>query len=232
MKKIINAYLYPKPDELDRQLALRGVLQNRQLFQREAIADLLKSEPPFDPRDFMSVDEHDSVEMTDVDRIVRNIFAELLGVPAEFLTVRQLRAGELPSPTGLEAVATPDLRKMLERYLSPEAAERFIPNAPDEFVYRSHNGKQYNVTDMATPHLFYSLRMIFNHTVPPAFRVLRPGEQMRRYLDVPFWTDEYRRNAVEAFVAELENRDDLDEDLAAQYADMQANTRVILALGL
>lgn len=182
---MINAYLYPTLEQLDAAL---------------------------DPHNHISPDDTEAYfpapdKMTEVDRIVRDTFAELLGIPKEAIVVSCMK----------EKVRDVD---------------RFIPNAPDEFVWRSHDGKQYNLSDMATPHIFYSLRMIYNHTVAPAFRVLRPGETMNFYPDVPHWDADYRREACDAFVAELDERDDLPEDLERQYADMKANARVITALGL
>lgn len=186
--KTINAYIYPTPEEFDRQIE--------------------KARSPNGPSDFDLAMLHAifgaceaEAGMSLAERTVRDVFAEMLGLTPEALIVKQ----------------TPP---------------QFIPNAPDEFVWRSHDGKRYNISDMATKHLFYSLRMIYNHTVAPVFRVLRPGETMKYYPDVPYWDADYRRRAVDAFVAELAERDDLDEDLARQYGDMQANTRVILALGL
>jgi hypothetical protein len=100
------------------------------------------------------------------------------------------------------------------------------------FVWVTHKGARLYPCDMATPHLFYSLRMVFNHSVPPVFRVLGPGEEMNRYRDVPYWTADYRREALTQLTAELDSRDDLDEPLRDQLADIKSNCAVILALGL
>lgn len=104
----------------------------------------------------------------------------------------------------------------------------------DRFLWVTHKGKEIVLPrEMATPHLFYALRMIYNHSVPPCFRV---GE-FKRYIDVPNWDPRYRAQAIRAFVAELTKRDDIicerhEEDLAHQLDDMIANTKVILRLGL
>lgn len=112
----------------------------------------------------------------------------------------------------------------------------------EPFVWVTHKGESLLVENMATPHIFYSLRMVWNHTVPPVFRVTDGGGEFNRYRDVPHWTDEYKRQALEAFTRELENRNDadcavysgepLDGDLLEQWNDIKANARVILALGL
>lgn len=174
---MINAYLYPTPEEFDRQIE--------------------------------EVQKTTEDKMSEVERIIRDELAAVLDIPKDAIVV-----------------------STLTELLGSERAARFIPNAPNEFVWSSHDGKQYNLSDMATPHIFYSLRMIFNHTVAPVFRVLRPGETMNFYPDVPHWDADYRRRAVNAFVAELDERDDLPEDLERQYADMKANAHVVVALGL
>jgi hypothetical protein len=131
---------------------------------------------------------------------------------------------------------TPDLvpRSILDRVREMVVdADRYIPESPcGDFIWRTHTGQSRYVSDMASPHIFYALRMIFNHSVPPAFRVLRPGETMNRYPDVPNWTPEYRQAAISAFTRELCSRDDLEPELQAQFDDMKANTQLILALGL
>lgn len=99
----------------------------------------------------------------------------------------------------------------------------------DGFVWITHKGVRYTLPDMSTPHMFYALRMIFNHSIPPVFRI---GGSFKRYDDVPQWTPEYRREALEVFAEELTRRGDLEENLQYQFEDIQANARVILALGL
>lgn len=180
--KTINAFIYPTPEQFDAMLRERAA---------------------FDPRNHISPDDTDGpVEMTDIERIVRDTFAEMIGIPPEAVIVQH-------------------------RYL-----ERYIPDNPHEFVWKSHSGKTYRVSKMASNHIFYALRMLFNHTVPPAFRVLGPGEVMKRYPDVPHWSPAYRQAAVSAFTNELNERGDLEGSLKYQFEDMQANTKAILVLGL
>lgn len=104
------------------------------------------------------------------------------------------------------------------------------PDGP--FIWITHKGAALLPSEMATPHLFYSLRMIFNHSVPPVFRVVGAGEEMKRYRDVPHWNADYRTEALTQLTAELDSRDDLDETLRDQLADIKSNCAVILALGL
>jgi hypothetical protein len=100
------------------------------------------------------------------------------------------------------------------------------------FTWITHDGRFLTLDEMDTKHIFYALRMIYNHTVPPVFRVLGEGETMRRWDDVAGWNAGYKANAVAHLTAELERRDDLDKNLRYQFEDMKANTEVVLALGL
>lgn len=118
-----------------------------------------------------------------------------------------------------------------------DLARARIPQPPDEnFLWATHKGEHVlKLADMATPHLFYALRMLFNHSVPPCFRV--PGDDFLRYVDVPNWNPAYRAQAIRAMRIELIQREDLicerhGESLAFQFADIISNTEVILALGL
>lgn len=170
--------------------------------QREPFAEFL--DRIFNPNPMIAAAEAE--EMTLAERTVRDVLAETLGIPAAAILVKRRNATE---------------------------KDVFIPEAPcGDFIWRTHTGQSRYVSDMASPHIFYALRMIFNHSVPPAFRVLRPGETMNRYPDVPHWTPEYRQAAINAFTRELCSRDDLEPELQAQFDDMKANTNLILALGL
>lgn len=71
------------------------------------------------------------------------------------------------------------------------------------FVWLTHDGERKLPQQMATPHLFYALRMIWNHSVPEFFRI--PGTT--RYPDVPHWSKEYRLQAIDILEQELLSRD-------------------------
>lgn len=121
--------------------------------------------------------------------------------------------------------------------LSQEVAPRYGSlegafNTDGDFLWVTHKGDVYLLADMATPHLFYSLRMLYNHSVPPVFRVVGPGEKMKRYNDVPDWDAEYRTVALRELATELNKRDDLDDELQQQYDDIIGNSRVLVALGI
>jgi hypothetical protein len=204
MKQIV-AYLYPTPEQLDRLIE-----------QQKANA----------------------AEQTFLD-VIREHFAEQLGVPSDSILI--VNSQEEADESNLESLIRRTLegprpisdlvpRSILDRVREMVVdADRYIPESPcGDFIWRTHTGQSRYVSDMASPHIFYAMRMIFNHSVPPAFRVLRPGETMNRYPDVPHWC----QAAINAFNRELEERDDLDKELADQWADMKSNTAVILALGI
>lgn len=224
MKRQIIAYLYPKLEELDAYLRQHD----------------------FDARRHISPDSTEAHVPSMNDGMARAI-EEVFGLPQGALDI--VDAGST-GPTGPSSPVergtsihqhierlTADLNrssKLRKRLLALGVVnpDRYIPDNPHEFVWVSHNGSRRRISEMASPHIFYSLRMIFNHSVPPAFRVLRPGETMNRYSDVPHWTPAYRQAAVNAFTRELCSRDDLEPELQAQFDDMKANTQLILALGL
>lgn len=103
-------------------------------------------------------------------------------------------------------------------------------NSNGDFLWKTHRGDVYPLVDMATPHLFYSLRMLYNHSVPPVFRVVGAGEKMNRYRDVFQWDAEYITTALCELLAELGRRDDLDVSLEDQLADIRANCRYALGI--
>ncbi len=79
------------------------------------------------------------------------------------------------------------------------------------FLWLTHKGELLPLSEMATPHLFYALRMIYNHTVPEDLRTPPLSETekvkgLRRYNDVPHWSPAYCVAAVNALTAELNER--------------------------
>ena len=68
------------------------------------------------------------------------------------------------------------------------------------FLWRTQDGQSYTPAQMRTSHLFYTVRMIFNHTAPACYRI--PG--CKRY--ALKMEPEYLRAAVLAMVNELKER--------------------------
>lgn len=112
------------------------------------------------------------------------------------------------------------LRSVLDRVLGPGGGR---------FVWYTHTGEAMDVEDMATPHVFYALRMVWNHSVP---QVLKVGDGPN-YPDVRRWCDSYRKAAITTLANELAQRDDeLGEELRMELFEMVQKTLVILQLGL
>ncbi len=80
--------------------------------------------------------------------------------------------------------------------------------------WRDRYGKPYHPSEMETRHVFFTLRMIWNHTMPRGAR-LHP---YRPYNFGPFYSRDYFAKAIEALVPELERREDLK---ASWQADLQ-----------
>lgn len=58
--------------------------------------------------------------------------------------------------------------------------------------------------EMSTPHLYNCLKMIWNHTIPPAFRLI----PYKPYKGIEKWTKKTRRWAITNLFNELMNRTD------------------------
>jgi hypothetical protein len=95
-----------------------------------------------------------------------------------------------------------------------------------EFMWETNDGDQLFLSDMATPHLFYTLRMIYNHSVPPAFRV---GDFKRRK-NVDQWPIDYRQQAGREIFKELEGRADYEHWMQLEVKDMRTNADFLSSL--
>lgn len=69
---------------------------------------------------------------------------------------------------------------------------------------------------METRHLFYTVRMIWNHTMP----VQAQTATFKRYAFGPRYTKEYMLEAIRAMVPELGTRTDLTPGWAAELQQM------------
>jgi hypothetical protein len=82
--------------------------------------------------------------------------------------------------------------------------------------WRTKGGESYLLPqEMATTHLFYTLRMIWNHTMPKPAQL--PGG---RYEFGPHYTDAYMKQAIAQLTPELARRRDLPADLQRQLKHM------------
>lgn len=93
------------------------------------------------------------------------------------------------------------------------------PRTPaHEFVWLSREGEPHQVSAMATRHLFYTLRMIWNYSAPQSLRI----HPYRRYVFSPQYTPDYIAEATRAIALELYRREDrtpwMDETLGFMAA--------------
>ncbi|SRR6266436_4093582 len=114
--------------------------------------------------------------------------------------------------------------------LEPKAKFIWRQTQPENqsFIWSTADGDNFYVHSMATEHLFHALRMLFNHTVPPAFRV---GKFIRR-AGVSRWPATYREQAMRKIAEEIAQRNDRDIWIEDELDDMLLNARAIVALGL
>lgn len=77
--------------------------------------------------------------------------------------------------------------------------------AVNQFRWRDREGRFHRVEEMETRHLFYVLRMIWNHCAPSDGKLL----PYKKYLFTPFYTAVYMRQAVIEIYRELSGRTNL-----------------------
>jgi len=83
------------------------------------------------------------------------------------------------------------------------------------FKWRDRHGVHHDVSTMETRHLFYTLRMIWNNTMPAQCRL--PGNL---YTFGPSYTRQYMFDAIRAIATEVANRDDLTAEWNLQLQHM------------
>lgn len=76
-----------------------------------------------------------------------------------------------------------------------------------DFKWRDRRGQFHYPKDMETRHLFFTVRMIWNHTVPDMYQI-KPFE---RYNFSSFYTSFYMGQAVRNILSELSTRNDLTD---------------------
>ena len=83
------------------------------------------------------------------------------------------------------------------------------------FLWRDRHGEHHLPAHMETRHLFYTLRMIWNHTMPASARL--PGNL---YGFGPTYTREYMLGAIVAIVPELATRTNMTPEWRRQLQHM------------
>lgn len=74
------------------------------------------------------------------------------------------------------------------------------------FQWKDRTGKLWTPASMTTRHLFYTIRMVWNHTMPVQAR----SPTYIRYIFKEFYTPEYMAKAIQALAAELLKRNDIE----------------------
>jgi len=86
-----------------------------------------------------------------------------------------------------------------------ELEEFKIPQASEGFVWIGKGGVPYLPVEMETSHLFFTVRMIWNHSAPENMKI----KPYKRYLFGPTYTNEYMLSAIASLLRELCRRDDM-----------------------
>ena len=73
------------------------------------------------------------------------------------------------------------------------------------FRWRDRHGNFRHPADMETHHLFFTIRMIWNHNMPTKL------EPYIKYYFNGFYTDAYMKKALRVMLPELFGRDDIDD---------------------
>lgn len=145
----------------------------------------------------------------------------------------------LASPTGINEInpfacqngeAADDLlAESAEQLNDREVNELAYPRrqlqdvATEPFIWETDSGELIRARDMTTPHLFYTLRMLFNHSVPPAFRV----GKFLLHAGVFKWPVEYRIQASNAMQEQLDTRKDVLSWMRHELNDIALNVEFL-----
>lgn len=152
--------------------------------------------------------------------------AEMNEAAGELASIKLAAETDKLSPAYLDATYEAEARaynlldaeNTYEAFLSGRYPDRWVQPG-NLFVWQTNDGHFLPPKDMKTPHVFYTLRMLFNHSVPPAFRV---GEFKRRK-HVDEWPLAYRVQASNAMQDELSTREDVEDWMRHEMNDMALN---------
>ena len=73
------------------------------------------------------------------------------------------------------------------------------------FLWKTQDGDRHLISDMSTKHLFFTIRMVWNHSRPLEDRI----EPYRRYYFSRYYTEKYIQDAVRFMLFELSSRNDM-----------------------
>jgi hypothetical protein len=94
-----------------------------------------------------------------------------------------------------------------------------INNKLSAFKWRDHNGEFHNPKDMHTRHVYYTLRMIWNHSAPAEYTI----KPFIKYNFSSFYTTEYVIAAVNVLLKELSRRNNLAPEWSKGINHMSKN---------
>ena len=95
----------------------------------------------------------------------------------------------------------------------------FKASLPDrEWFWRTHDGEKLRPSEMKTSHLFYTLRMIWNHRMPEEMQV---GRNVRRWILTQ--PREYLAEAIIRIGRELSSRNDLPSWMRRELEEMASH---------
>jgi hypothetical protein len=78
---------------------------------------------------------------------------------------------------------------------------------PVPFMWITHDNRAFYPKEMASSHIYHSIRMMFNNIMPPALRV-DVADGFRRWPDVKYWSWGYLETAIYELTRELMGRED------------------------
>lgn len=81
--------------------------------------------------------------------------------------------------------------------------------------WRDRDGNMHDPSSMETRHLFYTLRMIWNHSMP-----LEVGHNVRRYRFGPHYSPGYMAQGIRFIGSELMTRTDLTPTMISELRQM------------
>lgn len=110
-----------------------------------------------------------------------------------------------------ERSVDPTPKDLMSMVIGPKPGSPVDPNA---FLWKQHQGGHIRVEKMTTTHIFFSLRMLFNHLVDrESLRI--PG--CKQWGGIRRWSPDYIRRSTRALLAVLRTRTDLPPNLRAQF---------------
>lgn len=97
-----------------------------------------------------------------------------------------------------------------------QVSERGGQSVARKFAWRDRKGVMHDPAKMQTSHLFYTLRMIWNHSMPEEAAI----HPYRAYSFGRQYTQDYMKNAIVALGRELGTRSDIHPKHAADIEHM------------